>query len=1517
MLVRVATEMGETLEGNETIVRLKSIITGSEQYDEIFVKQLADQEKEQVAEARELELKEQERLRELEEKERERQEKERERQEKEQERQYELEQRQYELERLKLANQATSRESLGSRDSGNRSSIRISHVMDKFKGEGEDITLFLSVFEAHARQLDIAPVEWVSQLMGLLPNEINTWLVVGSDSSEQDYNQIKTQLLDMYKFTPEKCRQMFCSHAKGAKTTWNVYARELTNYCQKWISGLKVETYDQLLDLIVTDQMKRKVPADIRAHFVDVWGEVSQSQDLARRLDTYENNRSSAYRKDFSKVNHKEPVGEQKWKKVTESVPSTSKPAAPKADRNAEFDKPQERTCYLCKKPGHIKKYCPQLKSSEKMCHVVDTSAQELLLPHTFFGTVCGNPISFLRDSGATVDLINSKYVRPNQYTGESVWVKQPLDEAPKNLPVAKVEIVGPFCKLVTEAAVAKNCDLEYYILSNRSATLLSEIRQGFLEPQFLCAVRTRAQTAAGQGDGVGPEAMAAAPGNAPAAERPGDAPVAVMNEALGEGAVELGVVVGTSRARDAPQKPASDAKAPDEETCVLLGEVNDPGNVVENNAEFEVDSGSVALSRLDPSEFAKAQRQDEELLPLFELAEGPETERRDYFIERGLLFRKRQSKRGEQFSMLVTPRVYRGTILKLCHEVAHGHLGVTKSKDAMAKYFFWPNCYKDMENYVRSCDSCQRVGNGGEKLRAPLKIVPITGEAFEKVNVDACGPFPESESGNKFILTAMCLATKYPEAIPIRDLTTVTVIEALLDLFSRIGFPRELQTDQGTCFTSTLMAEFAERFCIRLIRSSPYHPQSNAVERMHRTMNRLMKVLCLEARTDWECQLPAIMFALRTSVHESIGFSPAELVYGKNLRTPMTLLYEKLAGAAESEESTVVEHVFKLINRLKRSRELAHTKMAEEQRKRKVWYDRKAISRSFEIGAKVLVLAPNRTRKLAVQWVGPGEVREKMSEHNYVVQMPGRKEPRVYHINMMKKYHQRTEYVNFLGSATVTAAGEEDALDRYALRLDSDDFDAEEMLNDTKVEPEFREALKNVICKYRCIFSEKPGLTDVTTMDIELTDTDKVVRSAPYRMSPRQTKILREEVDKMLRDNIIVEAESDYTSPMILIEAPGKSPRPCIDFRRLNEIIKTDYFPLPNLEERIEQVAAAKIISVLDLSKCFWQIGLTDRAQRYSAFVTSFGTYRPLRLPFGIKNGPYQCCKIMGTLLKNCQEFAVPYLDDIAVFSNTWQEHIRHLDTVFSILKSAKLTVQPRKCLFARANVKYLGYVVGNGKLRPAEAKIQAIQNFPRPESKKQVRSLLGLVGYYRRLIPGFAEKAAALTDALRGRERQGKVVWTEACEKSFNELRQALSEKTAVYAPDYSKEFRVQADASQRGLGVVLYQVNDEGVEQPVVFLSRKLSDTETHYGTSELECLALIWGLDKLKIYLDGQATIQVETDHNPLVWLRNTSGKNPRLLRWSLLIQHLDLRIMHKKGSENVNADALSRMFDDVN
>lgn len=159
---------------------------------------------------------------------------------------------------------------------------------------------------------------------------------------------------------------------------------------------------------------------------------------------------------------------------------------------------------------------------------------------------------------------------------------------------------------------------------------------------------------------------------------------------------------------------------------------------------------------------------------------------------------------------------------------------------------------------------------------------MPTISEVFSKLNIDTVGPFAPSSTGAKHILTAICVSSRYPEAIPIRDLQTTTIIEALMELFSRTGFPREMQTDQGTCFTSNLMVEFAEKFGIRIVHSSSYHPQSNSVERIHRTMNRLFKVLCLEAGGDWEMNLPAILFAMRTTVHESLGYTQRSLYLGR-----------------------------------------------------------------------------------------------------------------------------------------------------------------------------------------------------------------------------------------------------------------------------------------------------------------------------------------------------------------------------------------------------------------------------------------------------------------------------------------------------------------------------------------------------------------------------------------------------------------------------------------------------------
>ncbi|GBM70688.1 Transposon Ty3-G Gag-Pol polyprotein [Araneus ventricosus] len=226
--------------------------------------------------------------------------------------------------------------------------------------------------------------------------------------------------------------------------------------------------------------------------------------------------------------------------------------------------------------------------------------------------------------------------------------------------------------------------------------------------------------------------------------------------------------------------------------------------------------------------------------------------------------------------------------------------------------------------------------------------------------------------------------------------------------------------------------------------------------------------------------------------------------------------------------------------------------------------------------------------------------------------------------------------------------------------------------------------------------------------------------------MSPRQTEILKTEIDKMLKHKITEIGDSDCTSPMILVEVARKDSRPCIDYRKLNKITKTQFFPLPNIEQRAETVAAAKYISALNLTKGCWKIPLTPKAQRIATFVTSFGTFRQI----------------------------LPYLDDVAIYSNSWEEHLSHLNAVMSKIKDAGLTIKPIKCKFAQDRVKFLGRILGRNIRTPNEVKVKAVQNFPVPTTKSQVRAFLRLAGYYNHDILMFSSIVTLLTETLKGKE-------------------------------------------------------------------------------------------------------------------------------------------------------------------
>ena len=281
-----------------------------------------------------------------------------------------------------------------------------------------------------------------------------------------------------------------------------------------------------------------------------------------------------------------------------------------------------------------------------------------------------------------------------------------------------------------------------------------------------------------------------------------------------------------------------------------------------------------------------------------------------------------------------------------------------------------------------------------------------------------------------------------------------------------------------------------------------------------------------------------------------------------------------------------------------------------------------------------------------------------------------------------------------------------------------------------------------------------------------------------------------------------------------------------------------------------------------------------------------------------------------MDNVLRGQQSFAHAYLDDIVIFSCDWEEHLAHLRAVFEELREAGLTIKLRKCQFAMEEYSYLGHKIGGGVVQPEQDKVEAVRQYPRPLTKKNVRAFLGLAGYYRRFISRFAELARPLTDLTR-KQQPDPVQWTPACEEAFIALKKALVDPPVLHNPDFNQPFILQTDASDLAIGAVLSQKGADGLEHPVSYFSRKLLPHETRYATVEKECLAVKLSIEQFCVYLTGRR-FTVQTDHSALRWLDCMKDQNARLTRWSLALQPYQFDIQHRAGRKNVNTDSLSRI-----
>jgi hypothetical protein len=324
-----------------------------------------------------------------------------------------------------------------------------------------------------------------------------------------------------------------------------------------------------------------------------------------------------------------------------------------------------------------------------------------------------------------------------------------------------------------------------------------------------------------------------------------------------------------------------------------------------------------------------------------------------------------------------------------------------------------------------------------------------------------------------------------------------------------------------------------------------------------------------------------------------------------------------------------------------------------------------------------------------------------------------------------------------------------------------------------------------------------------------------------------------------------------------------------------------------------------------LDLKCGYWQIELDEESIPKTAFSTPDGHFEFVRMPFGLKNAPADFSRIMREVFGNVS-FVETYLDDITVFSSSKEEHLKHLEHVFTLLKKYNLRLNGKKCHFGLTKVKVLGFIVGEGCVSQDPEKTRAIVERLPPTNIVELRSFLGLSGYYRRFIKDYAKICTSFYGMLK---KGAPFEWTPECQSAFEELKRRLTEQPVLALPDFSREFILHTDASGLAMGSVLAQKYDDG-EHVIAYASKILRGAQINYGITEKECLAVVWSVDYFRVYLHG-VKFEIVTDHSALKWLLDQKEATGRLGRWILALQEFDFTIKYRKGSEHVNADALSR------
>eukprot|EP00731_Ephydatia_muelleri_P013583 Em0007g893a len=1239
----------------------------------------------------------------------------------------------------------------------------------------DDIESYLVTFERVMRAYEVKENRWAVKLAPQLTGKAQQAYAAMRAEDAGTYQLLKEAILRRYDISDETYRQRFRETVKKEDETVSELAVRLYDLLQKWTKDCK--TVAEVRDLMVREQLLNALPRDLK-----IW--VSErkpktSTEAADMADNYVRARKQERDPEVKRESRRENTGMKPWPRGQRDserrsgLPSTvpSERGKYTSGRKETLDR-EGVTCFNCGKKGHISRHCP---NNVLVCaHVGWRNGLQRS------GTVNGRRVEgIMLDTGCSRTMVHSDLVSDGQIReGESAVVRCAHGDTAM-YPMADICVELDGYTIDTVAAVSDTLPMD--VLLGTDVPELGMLLSQASERAGVFMATTRAQAkkeAKAERDSLVKEL------------RSGVRPNPILLDEPQEETWNLGEELDDTIFHGGREKLVQSRSQKREGRRIHRAKVcSDPPVCMQNTQDISAEELRI-LQETDPTLGVLRKAVD-----------------------------KKESTSG-----------CRSVVMELAHSIPlAGHLGKNKTTDRVLQRFYWPTLRKDVADFCKRCETCQKTSRV-KPQHAPLIPLPIVEEPFQRIAMDIVGPLPRSSSGNRYILVVCDYATRYPEAMPMRAVDAEAVAEELVKMFTRVGIPREILTDQGSNFTSQLLAELYRLLHIRPIRTSPYHPQTDGlVERFNQTLKSMLRKVATQEGEAWDKLIQYVLFAYREVPQSSTGFSPFELLYGREVRGPLDVLQESWVAKEKSSEN-VVSHIMSIREKMAEMTTIVRESLEKAQASQKSWYDQNARMRTLNEGAMVLVLLPTSSSALTAQWQGPYKVVKQVGKVNYLIDMHDRrKRKRVFHINMLREFLSNS-------SAVCTSYWSEN--------LDVDEDDEIPVWNGSRAgtgaedSPQFgphltkaqRDELDALLCELSAVMSNSPGKTNWTEHRIE-TGSARSVRLPPYRIPHAYREKVEMEIQEMLEGGIITPSNSEWSSPVVLVKKKDGSLRLCVDYRRLNSVSESDAYPM--------RLGEARFISTLDLTRGYWQV------------------------PVAEEGAPATFQRLMDRIVKGCESFAAAYLDDLIIFSTSWSDH----------------------------------------------SKVQAVESFGTPRTKTQVRAFLGLTGYYRRFVHNYATLASPLTDLTR-KSAPEQVEWTAECDRAFRQLKTQLCCYPVLRSPDFNKEFVLQTDASNRGIGAVLSQRDAAGGENPIAYFSKKLLPREERYSTIEKECLAIKLGMEAFRTYLLGRPFI-VETDHRSLVWMDKLKDHNSRLTRWSLSLQPYIFSVAHRTGASNGNADALSR------